>query len=133
MFRNVKFGSNHCVYLLKWESKKSDNHAANFLMGNSELIENTLDELLKAESYSSVKLAKSNPMYLGSKLSEIKFISPREKDIIKLVSQGMKNKEIAQALFISDETVKKHLNNIYRKMGVESRFELIAKIYNYKN
>ena len=102
-------------------------------MGNSELIENTLDELLKAESYSSVKLAKSNPMYLGSKLSEIKFISPREKDIIKLVSQGMKNKEIAQALFISDETVKKHLNNVYRKMGVESRFELIAKIYNYKN
>lgn len=133
MVRNVNFGSNSCVYLLKWEKIKPNNKAEDFLKSNQELIENTLDELLKAESYASGKFAKSNPIYFGSKLSELKFISPREMQIIKLVSEGMKNKEIAQRLFISEETVKKHLNNVYRKMGVKSRFELIAKIYNYKN
>ena len=133
MVRNVKFGSNSCVYVLNWEKIQSDKYTAGFLDSNQELIESTLDELFKAESYASVKLAKSNPEYFGTKLSELRFISPREKQIIKLVSQGMKNKEIAKRLFISKETVKKHLNNIYRKMGVKSRFELISKIYNYKN
>jgi len=133
MVRNVKFGSDRCVYLLEWEKIKSNDHADDFLTENQEVIENTLDELLKAESYSSVKLAKSNPEYFDSKLSELKLISPREMQIIKLVSQGTKNREIAKSLFISEETVKKHLNNVFKKMGVESRFELIAKIYNFIN
>jgi len=132
MVRNVNFGSNSCVYLLKWEKIKSNNKSEDFLKSNQELVENTLDELLKAESYSSGQFEKSNPKYFGSKLSGLKFISTREMEIIKLVSEGMKNKEIAEKLFISEETVKKHLNNVYRKMGVNSRFELIAKIYNYK-
>ena len=133
MVRNVNFGSKSCVYLLKWEKIKPNNKAEDFLKSNQEIIENTLDELLKAESYPSGKFEKPNPIYFGSKLEQLKFISPREMQIIKLVSEGMKNKEISQRLFISEETVKKHLNNVYRKMGVKSRVELIAKIYNYKN
>jgi LuxR family maltose regulon positive regulatory protein len=49
----------------------------------------------------------------------------REKQIIHQVRQGFRNKEIAEILFISESTVKKHLSNIFKKMRVKSRQELI--------
>ncbi|WP_372682550.1 response regulator transcription factor [Desulfosarcina sp.] len=129
MIRNVNFGSNHCVYMLRWEKNLPNKHAVGFSKNNQELLENTIDELLKAESNAPIKFTKPNPTIIGLKLTELNLFSPREIQIITLVSQGMKNKEIAQHLFISSETVKKHLNNVYRRMGVTSRLELIAKIY----
>jgi DNA-binding CsgD family transcriptional regulator len=55
-------------------------------------------------------------------------ITKREKEIIQMVLQGKSNTEIAKYLFISISTVKTHLNNLYKKIQVESRFDLIVKI-----
>ncbi|MFH1446923.1 MAG: LuxR C-terminal-related transcriptional regulator [Chloroflexota bacterium] len=52
-----------------------------------------------------------------------KDLSEREIEILKLVSQGLSNKEIAQALFISVNTVKVHLRNVFAKISVVSRTE----------
>ncbi len=57
-------------------------------------------------------------------------ISSREKDIIQLMLNGLGNKDIAERLFISLNTVKTHNRNIFRKMNVKSRFELVMKLKN---
>jgi DNA-binding NarL/FixJ family response regulator len=51
-------------------------------------------------------------------------LSPRERQIVALVAQGLKNKQIAEQLFISDQTVKNHLHNIFDKVGAGDRLEL---------
>ncbi len=51
-------------------------------------------------------------------------LSPREREIVSLVAQGFKNKEIAERIFISEQTVKNHLHNIFDKLGVSDRLEL---------
>ena len=51
-------------------------------------------------------------------------LSPREKLIYNAIKNGKTNKEISATLFISHSTVKTHINNIYRKLGVTSREEL---------
>jgi two-component system, NarL family, nitrate/nitrite response regulator NarL len=51
-------------------------------------------------------------------------LSQRERQIVALVVQGFKNKEMAEKLFISEQTVKNHLHNIFDKLGVSDRLEL---------
>ena len=51
-------------------------------------------------------------------------LSDREKQIVQLVAQGYRNKEIGEKLFISEQTVKNHLHNIFDKLGVSDRLEL---------
>ncbi len=51
-------------------------------------------------------------------------LSDREKEIVQLVAQGCRNKEIGEKLFISEQTVKNHLHNIFDKLGVSDRLEL---------
>jgi DNA-binding CsgD family transcriptional regulator len=53
-------------------------------------------------------------------------LSPREMEIIGLILEGKSNKEIEQALFISVHTVKNHVYNIYRKLGVRNRLQIVA-------
>ena len=52
-------------------------------------------------------------------------ITPREKELIRLLVEGYSNKKIGNALFISPATVRNHLHNIFEKTGVSNRVELI--------
>jgi DNA-binding NarL/FixJ family response regulator len=52
-------------------------------------------------------------------------ITPREISIVKMVAQGLKNKEISARLFISEGTVKVHLHNIFEKLQVKGRLALL--------
>jgi LuxR family transcriptional regulator, maltose regulon positive regulatory protein len=54
-------------------------------------------------------------------------LSGREDQVFALLCQGLSNKEIGRALFISDVTVKVHLRHIYRKLGVRTRLEAVAR------
>jgi len=60
----------------------------------------------------------------GGKNRERSPLSTREREIVALVAQGYKNKEMAEKMFISEQTVKNHLHNIFDKLGVSDRLEL---------
>lgn len=47
--------------------------------------------------------------------------------MIRLLAQARSNAEIARELFITEGTVKRHLNNIYRKLGAKSRMDAVQK------
>ena len=53
------------------------------------------------------------------------FLTPRELDVLQWMVKGLSNKEIAEQLFISDKTVKIHVSNIFKKLGVKSRSQAI--------
>ncbi|MBN2536467.1 MAG: helix-turn-helix transcriptional regulator [Spirochaetales bacterium] len=55
-------------------------------------------------------------------------VSKREKEIIHLLIEGNTNKEIAKILYISINTVKTHVKNIYQKLGVTNRVQILYKI-----
>jgi DNA-binding NarL/FixJ family response regulator len=57
--------------------------------------------------------------------SETPLLSDREMEVVQLVAQGFQNKEIGEKLFISVQTVKNHLHNIFDKVGVSDRLELM--------
>jgi two-component system nitrate/nitrite response regulator NarL len=60
----------------------------------------------------------------GLREPERQTITSRERDIVRQVALGRRNAEVAQELFISEETVKKHLNTIFQKLGLRDRVQL---------
>lgn len=62
---------------------------------------------------------------------QIKILSLRENEVAELLINGLSNQDIAQQLFISESTVKKHIASIYQKLHIKSRAEFIAQ-YNKK-
>lgn len=55
-------------------------------------------------------------------------LSPRELQILEMMAEGKSHKEVAEILFISPETVRKHLSNIYLKLNVNNKIAAIHKI-----
>lgn len=53
-----------------------------------------------------------------------KSLTPTELDVVRLVSEGLGNKDIAARLFVSHRTVQTHLTHVYRKLGLSSRVQL---------
>jgi len=63
--------------------------------------------------------------------AKIDSLTVREREIVTVVSEGLKNRQIAERLFISEATVRNHLTTILSKLGLSDRFELA--IYSYRH
>lgn len=63
---------------------------------------------------------------------KIRTLTEREREVIALVGLGLKNKQVAERLFISDTTVRHHLTSIFSKLGVSDRLELVIYAYRHK-
>lgn len=62
---------------------------------------------------------------------QIRSLTPREREIIRFVAQGLDNETIAEQLFISPFTVKTHLNRSMQKLGVSGRAQLVRVAYEH--
>lgn len=58
-------------------------------------------------------------------------LTPRETEILNLVAKGMSNREISDALDISEYTVKNHIKNIFHKLHLENRAQLVRYVYEH--
>ena len=58
-------------------------------------------------------------------MENISRLTQRELEILKMVSKGASNADIAEKLFVKEVTIKTHLNNIYKKLNVENRVQAV--------
>lgn len=71
------------------------------------------------------------PVKSSAEITHIEELSEREKEIVRLIGQGFKNKKISTQLCISEITVRHHLTSIYSKLGVTDRLELLVFAHRY--
>jgi two-component system nitrate/nitrite response regulator NarL len=64
-------------------------------------------------------------------VSKNPLLTNRENQVVRLVAQGRRNREVAQKLSISEKTVKNHLWNIFNKLGIDNRVELAFRTMNH--
>jgi DNA-binding NarL/FixJ family response regulator len=55
-------------------------------------------------------------------------LTPREQEVLELIAQGARDREIAERLVVTESTVKKHVQNILRKLHARNRAEAVARL-----
>jgi DNA-binding NarL/FixJ family response regulator len=82
-----------------------------------------IERALEGESWIDPRLT---PLLLGITAETTPSLSPREREVLRLVSEGKKNEEIGKELFISSDTVRTHLRRAITKLGASNRTEAVA-------
>ncbi len=78
-----------------------------------------------------LKISNHDKDSVDPRTRKISTLTDRERQVIALIAEGLKNRQIAERLFISPTTVTHHLSSIYSKLGVSDRLELV--IYAFAN
>jgi DNA-binding CsgD family transcriptional regulator len=82
----------------------------------------TAIEYALSEEPSTITSSAAPTKQRSTPVSEHSFaLTPREVEVLGLVAEGLTNPQVAQKLFLSPRTVQRHLNSVYRKLGVSSR------------
>jgi two-component system, NarL family, nitrate/nitrite response regulator NarL len=58
-------------------------------------------------------------------------LTEREREVIRLIGEGIKNRQIAERMYISEATVRHHLTSVFAKLGVTDRFELVIYAFQH--
>jgi len=88
-------------------------------------VEKNLPQALEGSTISPLLSGSGQPAHLEAHLIPGEKLTPREIEIIALILKGYTNKDIAEKLFVSPNTIKTHLKNIYYKFGVNKKKDLI--------
>ena len=73
----------------------------------------------------------NKPTIVNPEVSKIESLTEREREVISLIGEGLKNKQVGERLFISETTVTHHLSSVFSKLEVSDRLELI--IYAFRH
>jgi DNA-binding NarL/FixJ family response regulator len=72
------------------------------------------------------------PNFTNSTIKGEEFLTKRELEVLSQIAKGLDNQVIAENLSIAEGTVKNHIVNIYQKLGIHSRAEAVAKVWESK-
>jgi two-component system NarL family response regulator len=117
LYQAIKAGANG--YLLKEISVEEVADAIRAVAQGRSLISPFMASKLLNEFNSLARRAEERDEYLAPRLTA------RELDVLRLVARGMSNREIADTLFISENTVKNHVRNILEKLHLHTRMEAV--------
>ena len=117
LYEAIKAGANG--YLLKEISVEEVAEAIRAVVQGQSLISPSMASKLLNEFNSLAKKAEERQQYPAPALTS------RELEVLKLVAKGMSNREIADELYISENTVKNHVRNILEKLHLHSRMEAV--------
>lgn len=100
-------------------------------LNEAESITNSIREIYSGGSPMSPQIARKvlESFSKPQKASASEVLTKREMEILTELSLGLRYKEIAAKLFISTDTVRKHINNIYQKLQVQSKMEAVNKVF----
>ena len=73
----------------------------------------------------------NKPALVDPEITKIESLTDREREVIALIGEGLKNKQVGERLFISETTVTHHLSSVFSKLEVSDRLELI--IYAFRH
>jgi DNA-binding NarL/FixJ family response regulator len=118
LYAAIKAGANG--YLLKEISIEEVASSIRAVVTGQSLISPSMASKLLSEFTALAKRADERQAMPSPRLTE------RELEVLKLVAQGMSNREIAAELFISENTVKNHVRNILEKLHLHSRMEAVV-------
>jgi DNA-binding NarL/FixJ family response regulator len=118
LYEAIKAGANG--YLLKEISIDEIGNAVRSVHGGQSLISPSMASKLLNEFAAMVKKEEEKQQVPAPRLT------PREMEVLEHVAKGMNNREIAKALFISENTVKNHVRNILEKLHLHSRMEAVV-------
>jgi DNA-binding NarL/FixJ family response regulator len=116
-------------YLLKDDDYIEINDAITLMMnGGAPISPNIARYLLNELSLSGEDKAQSTTSNEGGESQQLhdeSLLSPREKEVLTLVSKGFTSKEIAEMLDLSYHTVREYVSNIYKKLSVKNRTQAV--------
>ena len=117
--------------ILRWSRQRRLQGQQNSLISKSlapESLVQSLRQVVDGRNLPRLPSALGPPLKArnGATESVLEVLTDREREIMRLVSGGLSNKEIARRLSISQGTIKVHLHNIYEKLGINNRTALAA-------
>lgn len=91
---------------------------------NFQQLKKALERVVSGELWFTRKKLKDIVSYMKQAKAEVSQLTKREIEIVKLICNGHRNKEIMKGLSLTDHSVKKHLTSLYKKAGVADRLQL---------
>ena len=89
-------------------------------------LHNCIQAVVKGGTYFSSEFQQVNQNEISPELEKVKFLSPSERTIVRLVAQGKSSKDISELLTISQRTVEKHRSNIIKKLDLSKDMDALS-------
>jgi DNA-binding CsgD family transcriptional regulator len=91
------------------------------------VLEEALAEFERLDAAVYAERTRGELARIGGRVAAADELTPTEERVSQLVSEGLSNREVAAAMFLTTKTVEFHLRNVFRKLGIRSRTELVKR------